>query len=200
MLRYSVFRPEGEMTCQPRATLWEPVFQRKRMPCKGAAILGYCDVAVPVKNRILFRPHRARTLVVDVFPGRCPGLICDCPVRGEDPKALHQNAPESRSAMPRAGRCRRRSPVRRANVVRPSRFQYRCERSGPIDPRVSFARPAASPIGRWSRTGRGAIVPISSRKPLVLRSSPCESLITHDKDVKHAAILIIGKTSSQVAR
>jgi hypothetical protein len=64
--------------------------RRKRMPCKGAAILGYCDVAVPVKNRILFRPHRARTLVVDVFPGRCPGLICDCPVRGEDPKAQHQ--------------------------------------------------------------------------------------------------------------
>ena len=32
-----------------------------------------------VKNRILFRPHRARTLVVDVFPGRCPGLICTAP-------------------------------------------------------------------------------------------------------------------------
>jgi hypothetical protein len=111
MLRYSVFRPEGEMTCQPRATLWEPVFQRKRMPCKGAAILGYCDVAVPVKNRILFRPHRARTLVVDVFRGRCPVLICDCPVRGEDPKAQHQNAPARESAMPRAGRCRRSSPV-----------------------------------------------------------------------------------------
>jgi hypothetical protein len=76
--------------------------------------------------------------------------------------AQHQNAPASQSAMPRAGRCRSRSPVRRANVVRPSRFQYRCERSGPIDPWASFARPAATPIGRWSRSRRDTIVPIST--------------------------------------
>jgi hypothetical protein len=148
---------------------------RKRMPCKGAAILGYCEVAVPMKNRILFRPHRARTLVVDVFRGRCPVLICDCPVRGEDPKAQHQNAPASRSAMPRAGRCRRRSPVRRANVVRPSRFQYRCERSGPIDPRLSFARPAPLPIGRWLGRRRYTIITSSINLRLCEAASQARS-------------------------
>jgi hypothetical protein len=52
---------------------------RNRMPCKGATILGRCDVAVARENRILFRPVGARVWLVNVFPGRCPGLICDCP-------------------------------------------------------------------------------------------------------------------------
>jgi hypothetical protein len=29
--------------------------------------------------------------VVDVFPGRCPGLICDCPFGATTQKAQHQN-------------------------------------------------------------------------------------------------------------
>ncbi len=32
-----------------------------------------------VKDRILFRPFRAGTWLLGVVPGRCPGLICDCP-------------------------------------------------------------------------------------------------------------------------
>jgi hypothetical protein len=80
--------------------------------------------------------------------------------------------------MPRAGRCRRRSPASRANVVRPSRFPYRCERSGPIDARVSFARPAASPIGRWLGKRRYTFITSSINLGLSgMRSGKPSSLI-----------------------
>ena len=46
----------------------------------------------------LFRPFRARRRVFDAVPqgvasepGRCPGLICGCPVRGGGRTAQHQN-------------------------------------------------------------------------------------------------------------
>jgi hypothetical protein len=33
----------------------------------------------PPENRILYRTFSARAWLLDVIPGRCPGLICDCP-------------------------------------------------------------------------------------------------------------------------
>ena len=82
MLRYHKIPPRTGNDMRAQGNALETGIPRKRMPWKGARILGAYDVAVPVKNRILFRPHRARTLVVDVFPGRCPGLISRPPRSG----------------------------------------------------------------------------------------------------------------------
>ena len=67
----SEFRPEGETTSQPRATPWEPRF-RGSVPCKGATSLAIATSQSPVKNRILFRPVRARAWPLEVVPGQCP--------------------------------------------------------------------------------------------------------------------------------
>ena len=61
------------------------------MPGKGATILGSYHVASAVKNRILYRTFSARAWLLDVVPGRCPGLICDCPFGATTQKAQHQN-------------------------------------------------------------------------------------------------------------
>jgi hypothetical protein len=79
MLRYSEFGPEGETTCQPRATPWEPGFQRSACPVRAPQFSAVATSQSHAKNRILFRPLRAGTWLLDVIPGRCPGLICDCP-------------------------------------------------------------------------------------------------------------------------
>ena len=78
-LRILEFRPEGETTCQTRATPWEPGFQGSACPERAPQFSGLAISQSPV-NRILFRPFRARAWLLNVVPGRCPGLICDCPL------------------------------------------------------------------------------------------------------------------------
>ncbi len=92
MLRDLEFRPEGETTFQPRATPWEPGFQGSACPVRAPQFSAVAMSQSHVKNRILFRPFRAGTWLLDVVPGRCPGLICDCPFGATTQKAQHQNA------------------------------------------------------------------------------------------------------------
>jgi hypothetical protein len=92
MLRDLEFRPEGETTFQPSATPWEPGFQGSARPERAPQVSAVAMSQSHVKNRILFRPFRAGTWLLDVVPGRCPGLICDCPFGATTQKAQHQNA------------------------------------------------------------------------------------------------------------
>jgi len=77
------FRPEGEATCQPRATPWEQGLQGTASPERAAQTSTPAMSQSPTKDPILFGPFRARPSVVGVFPGRCPGLIYNCPFGAE---------------------------------------------------------------------------------------------------------------------
>ena len=92
MLRDLEFRPEGETTFQPRATPWEPGFQRSACPVRAPQFSAVATSQSHVKNRILYRTFSARAWLLGLFPGRCPGLICDCPFGATTQKAQHQNA------------------------------------------------------------------------------------------------------------
>ena len=91
MLRDLEFRPEGETTFQPRATPWEPGFQGSACPVRAPQFSAVAMSQSHVKNRILFRPFRAGTWLLGVVPGRCPGLICDCPFGATTRRRQHQN-------------------------------------------------------------------------------------------------------------
>jgi hypothetical protein len=67
--------PRRGRTNQPRATPWEWEFPRKTSP--GRAQQGAGDVA----------PFQGSGGCVAMIPGRCPGLICDCPF-GANPRGL----------------------------------------------------------------------------------------------------------------
>ena len=55
--------------------------KRSAMPVKEAPQLArVLSISQSPVNRILFRPFRARAWLLNVVPGRCPGLICDCPL------------------------------------------------------------------------------------------------------------------------
>ena len=80
-------RPEGSITCQPRATPWECDPRYRSSPERAAQIASshgimifqFCRSSVIVH---LFRPVGAWGLCGLPFLGRCPRLICGCPIRG----------------------------------------------------------------------------------------------------------------------
>ena len=80
------FRPQGTITCQPRATPWV-VINRQNTPALNGPYIAFdpiMRVTVPANNRgvdwFFVTPFQGSPDWFGVdSPGRCPGLSCFCP-------------------------------------------------------------------------------------------------------------------------
>jgi len=78
-----------------------------------------------MKLTAMFGPYRAREFLLFRNPGRCPGLSCYCPLRGE----IQDDGARSRPRFQRAGRRDRRSDRAAGTVRRRGRFNTRAVRA-----------------------------------------------------------------------
>jgi len=76
-LEERTIRPNGAVTCKPRATPWEPYDTNRASPERAK------DLPPFVGLNVLFRPFRALVIVALLFPRALPWAVLFAPFQGE---------------------------------------------------------------------------------------------------------------------